>query len=105
MIDAGPHGSDIPEEVRSLFWDADIDEGVIARSPAYIIERVLEEGSPLAIRWLRRRYGDGTIGDVVRRSKRLSRRTANYWGLFLRIPTAEIECLNRPSTATPEPFS
>jgi hypothetical protein len=49
---------------------------VVERSPAYVIERVLEEGGPAAIRWLRRRYGDAAIGGVVRRSRRLTRRTA-----------------------------
>lgn len=106
MTKSGPDDNTaIPEEIRLLFWDTDLDEDVIARSPAYVIERVLEEGPPAAIRWVRRRYGDAIVGEVVRKSRRIGRRTANYWGLFLEIPRAEIACLNRPSTAAPWPFS
>ncbi len=95
----------IPDEVRDLFWDADLDGSVVERSPTYVIERVLEEGGPPAIRWLRRRYGDPVIGGVVRRSRRLTRRTANFWGLFLGIPRSEIACFQKPSPDVRGPFS
>lgn len=64
-----------------LFWDTDqADPG---QHPAYIIERVLEHGRKEDAEWLFRQYDRQTIAEVVKKSRRLSPKSRNYWGIML----------------------
>ncbi|MEK7098953.1 MAG: hypothetical protein AAB916_00355 [Patescibacteria group bacterium] len=64
-----------------LFWDTDQVDPV--RHPDYVIERVLEYGRERDARWLFRRYDRHAIADVIEKSRRLSRKSKNYWGIML----------------------
>lgn len=85
----------LPPFLRPLFWDVDFDQLRMESHEGYIIERVLDYGDDEAIRWVWRTFGPSVIGDVVRRSRRISRDTASLWALALDIPRGEIRCLSR----------
>ena len=63
-----------------LFWDTDQADPV--KHSAYIIERVLEYGREEDAQWLFRRYDRQTIAEVIGKSRRLSRKSRNYWGII-----------------------
>jgi hypothetical protein len=90
----------LPEHLRSLFWDVDFDQLRVEGHERYVIERVLEYGDDEAIRWLRRTFSSSAIADTVRRSRRISRRTANLWALVLDIPRDQIRCFSKRSLVT-----
>ncbi len=97
----GEHRKDpsgLPDFLRPFFWEVDFDSLRPDDWPDYIIERLLEYGDDRAIRWVRRTFGDEQVADVVRRSRRISRKTANFWAVILGIPRQEIRCLSEPST-------
>lgn len=83
----------IPSQVRSLFWDTDPEALDPGRHPEYVLERVLERGTPEAVRWARDLFGDDRIREFLRADgpRRLSARTLNYWAL--RLDVRERECL------------
>lgn len=83
----------LPHAVRRLFWDVDITTFDPAAFPVYTIERVLELGDDEAVNWLRQTFDDGTITNVLRGSRRLTPRSANFWALIFDVPSTEIRSL------------
>jgi hypothetical protein len=94
----------LPDFLRPLFWDTDFDQLRVPGHEPYIIERVLEYGSDPAITWLWRAFGPSAIVEVVQRSRRISRRTANLWTLILDIPRDRIRCFSEHSQIIPNVF-
>lgn len=89
--------SKLPEELHKYFWDTDPTKLNLRRHRRFIIERVLEFGDEKAVRWLRQTFGDEAIKEVVCRSRRISKRTANFWRLILNIPKGQVACLSKRS--------
>jgi len=95
----------LPAFLKPYFWEVDFARLQLPEHEVYVIERLLEYGDDQAIRWLRRTFAPESIARVVRRSRRLSRNTANLWGLLLGIPREEITCLSTPSLLPRGSFS
>lgn len=87
----------LPTELHRYFWDIDPKRLNVRRFRQFVIERILEFGDEKAIRWLRQTFGDDAIKEVVCKSRRISKRTANFWRLFLDIPKGQIACLSKRS--------
>jgi hypothetical protein len=68
---------------KSLFWDADVTGLDLQQNKEYIIERVLELGDEKAVRWLFSNYLRSEIRQVLTGSRRISRKSSNYWSLIL----------------------
>jgi hypothetical protein len=80
--------------LSDLLWDTD---------PAHIdtemhwyplIERVLVFGRSTHLAWLLERFGLEALGQVVRTSRNLDRKTARYWSVRLAIPEKEVRCFS-----------
>jgi len=95
----------LPAFLRPYFWEVDFTRVRLPEHEVYVIERLLEYGDDQAIGWLRRAFAPESIARVVRRSRRLSRNTANLWSLLLGIPREEITCLSTPSLLPRGSFS
>ena len=81
---------------KNLFWDFDIRKLDADKHSHFIIERVLQYGVPQDIRWLLTNYSDKDIIEVVKKSKNIDKKTANFGAIHFDIPTKEVLCLNRP---------
>ncbi|MCD6336209.1 MAG: hypothetical protein J7M27_12940 [Candidatus Latescibacteria bacterium] len=95
----------LPAFLAPFFWEIDFARLRLAGRERYIIERLLEYGDDRAIRWLKTTFSPEAIGRVVRRSRCLSRNTANLWGLVLNIPREEMACFSTPSILPHGSFS
>ncbi len=82
----------LPECLRSLFWDTDFDRLRVPGHERYIIERVLEYGDVPEVRWMKRRFSRQQIAQVLCQSRRLSRKSADFWSFILNVPTEEVQC-------------
>lgn len=83
----------LPATVRSLFWDIDTATFNPEAFPQYTIERVLELGDERAVEWLHGVFPPETIAATLRASRRLSRRSANFWALVMEVPREEVRAL------------
>jgi len=83
----------LPPVLRPLFWDTNLEHFNPVSHPAYTIARVLEFGDEKAIAWLRDTFSETQIVEVLRTERRLSRKSANFWGLIYHIPSEEIAAL------------
>lgn len=94
----------LPRYLHHFFWDVIPRQVDLSEHSEYVIARLLEHGDLAAIQWLLRTYTKKEIAEVVRQSRQLSRKSANFWRLQLAIPKAEVYALNRPYLLSPEPF-
>jgi Family of unknown function (DUF6922) len=84
----------IPRHLRTLFWDADLDNFKPQDHPDYTIFRVLEYGDEEALAWLRQTFSKAEISRVLRTERRLSRKSATFWALVFGVPSHEVAALN-----------
>ena len=82
--------------LKSLLWDVNLSAVDGYKHKRFIIERCLKFGRPEHIQWMRNFYSDDDIIEVVKKSKVINRKTANYWAIHFKIPKKEILCFNRP---------
>lgn len=83
----------IPECLRSLFWDTNLDDFDPLAFPTYTIARILEYGDQDAVAWLRKTFSETQIVNVVRAERRLSRRSANFWALVYGVSPDQVAAL------------
>ena len=84
------------ENIRHLLWDVDRNKLDLQKHKKFIIERVLKFGTPKEVRWLLATYAEADIIQVVKSSRSLDKKTANFWAVHFAIPSEEILCLNMP---------
>ncbi len=92
----------LPECLRFLFWDTDFDRLRVPGHERYIIERVLEYGDVPEVRWMKRRFSRQQITQVLCQSRRLSRKSADFWSFILNVPTEEVQCSSASFQQQPE---
>jgi hypothetical protein len=83
----------IPECLRSLFWDTNLNDFDPLAFPTYTIGRILEYGDQDAVAWLRKTFSETQIVNVVRTERRLSRRSANFWALVYGVSPDQVAAL------------
>ena len=86
----------LPEFLRSYFWDVKFEEIEIEKNAFFIIKRVLDRGNLTDIRWLLKIYGKDEIGRVVMSTIDLARPTGNFWADMLGIDKTRVPCLQKP---------
>ncbi len=75
-----------------FFWDVKINKLNKEKNADFIIERVLEHGDLEHMNWLFANYGKEKIIKVIKTSKRISPKVANFWKIYLKIK-GKIQCL------------
>jgi hypothetical protein len=83
----------IPEYLKTLFWDTDLENFDPLCFPTYTIGHILEYGNQDAIAWLKDTFFDTQIVEVVRTERRLSRRSANFWALVYGLSPDQVAAL------------
>lgn len=86
----------LPEYLRSYFWDVAFEELEIKTHAFLVIKRVLDRGNLRDIRWLIKTYGKDAIKKVVMETKDLARPTGNFWADMLGLDKNQISCLQKP---------
>lgn len=86
----------IPEFLRSYFWDIAFEELEVKKHAFLIIKRVLDRGNFRDIRWLVTVYGKEAIKKVVMSTRDLARPTGNFWADILALDKHQVRCLRKP---------
>lgn len=86
----------IPQHLRPLFWDVNLDNFNPTASPEYTIARILEYGDERAVAWMKETFSEAEIKRVICTERRLSRKSANFWALVYGIAFHEVAAL-RPA--------
>ena len=83
----------VPQHVRLMFWDANLDELDPTAYPFYAIERVLEYGGEEAVGWMRRTFTEEQILDVLRTDRRLTPLSATFWSVIFGVRAPDVAAL------------
>jgi len=74
---------ELPGFLRPFFWDVDFRTLLTDESSYFIISRLMEHGDEAAMSFLLKTYNSEAMIDVLRTSRVLSRRSRNFWKIFL----------------------
>ncbi len=89
VMNDNPHdNSGLPEFLRPLFWEYDLNKIDLCRHADSIMHRIMERGDWQAMRWLRNAYSNGRIVSFLERrgKKVLPPRELNFWAFVSGIP-------------------
>jgi hypothetical protein len=84
------------EIIESLFWDVDFCTLDLKKYKNFVIERLLQFGRPEHVRWVLDFYEKEDIVETIKKSRKISKKTANFWALHYEISREEIKCFNMP---------
>ena len=73
----------LAEHLRPFFWDTDLSKINTDKNKQFIIERILELGDAKAIQWLFSNFSQDDIKIALKKSKRISKKSLNFWSIVL----------------------
>jgi len=82
----------LPKRFAKYFWDVDPQKIDIKKYPQYVLERLLQFGDLAAVKWGLNQFGKDKLIEVVKTSRQINRKTANFWQTIYNIPKKEILC-------------
>ena len=71
------------KNLQPFFWETDLSKISIERNKQHIIERILEFGDRDAVQWLFSKFSLSEIKTTLEISKRISKKSKNFWLIFL----------------------
>jgi len=83
----------LPNFLKKYFWDVDFLELKKENHSRFIIERILEFGDQKAVKWMMKNFGLEEIKKVLRQSRNLSTKSANFWRFIFNVRRDRILCL------------
>ncbi|MFH1537271.1 MAG: hypothetical protein ABID45_04740 [Patescibacteria group bacterium] len=86
-----------PLFIKQYFWDINWIDFSPQKYPDFTIERILENGDVKSVEWLKNNFSTQRIKKIIKDSRRLSPKSATYWGLVYNINSNNISCLKKPS--------
>jgi len=72
----------LPPSFKKYFWDCDFERLTLEEYPKFIMERILSLGNRHAIQWLFRHFSEQQIREISLTSRRLDKRTSNFWRIY-----------------------
>lgn len=86
----------IPSNIKIYLWDVKFETLDIKKHSGFVIERVLEYGDKESFSWLLKTYDKENILQVLRKSKRISPKTGNFYAMYFGVPKSEFLCIRKP---------
>lgn len=86
----------VPEFLRTYFWDVRFDLLDLKKSRTFILKRVLDRGNTKTLGWIRQNYTNQEIKKLLLTSRDISPKTANFWALLLGVDKKKVVCLQKP---------
>lgn len=83
---------EIPEYIKVVLWDVDTKELDLKKHWFFIIERIMVYGNENDVRWMLATFSKEQLIEVVKNSRNLDRKTANFWALWFGIDKEEVRC-------------
>jgi hypothetical protein len=85
----------LPKEFKRYFWDVDLEKVFLDKHAAFIIERLLEYGDLSELEWVNKNYSPEVIVETVKKSRRISPKTGNFYAIYYGIPKEDLICMKK----------
>ena|SRR3989344_3970812 len=82
----------VPPQFHKYFWDVD-PQNLTKEHKEQIIARLLEYGNSEAIFWCKEQFGEAKIKQILKTSRNLSKKSANFWTILFDISPQDVLCL------------
>ena len=83
---------EIPEYIKMVLLDVDTEELDLKKHWFFVIERIMDYGNENDVQWMLGTFSKEQLIEVVKKSRNLNRKTANFWVLWFGIDREEIRC-------------
>lgn len=83
----------LPKSCHRFFWDIAAAKLNPAKFPKYTTERLLEYGDQKAVAWMQKSFTKKQIIEVLKNSRNLSAKSANFWAVIYNVPKDQVRCL------------
>lgn len=93
------------EHIIKYFWEHDENDIDPQEHWFIVLERLIEYGDIESIKWAIDYYESSQFIEVLRSSRRLSRKSATMWQNYFNLSKEEVKCLNISCQPTDIPFS
>lgn len=80
----------LPASLRHYFWDTDAASLDYLKHPKYVAERLLAMGDLDSWQWLGRNYSQAELIEIIKSSRQLSKKDANFYSLIFNLPKKEL---------------
>lgn len=87
----------LPQFLQPLFWEFDITKFDKNQSKWTIIERIINHGSAVHLKWLFDTYTLAEIGEHITKNYNLSVYAVKLWASVLNINPDQCKCMRKPS--------
>jgi hypothetical protein len=88
----------LPDYITKYLWDVNADNISPTTHGEFIIERILEYGDTDSLKWIEKTYEKSKIIEVLKKSKKISPKTGNFYALYFNISKEELLCIRKPFT-------
>ena len=85
----------LPKFLHKYFWEVKVDQINPADSTSYIINRLLDRGSLLAIKWVFDNFPKSLIKETIKNRRDWQKHSIYFWTAYLNLPQREVKCLNK----------
>lgn len=85
----------LPKKLYKYFWDVDAEKVNPSQKPTYVIERLLEYGDEKSLSWMSKNFKTKLLKNVLKKSRQLSIKTANFFSHLFRVSPKDILCLQK----------
>lgn len=85
----------LSSSLNRFFWDVNPAQLNLDQHASFIIERILEYGDIPAFTWLREKYTQEQLIKILKTTRSLSKRSANFWSLYYHLNPAEVPCIQK----------
>ena len=86
----------IPSSFHQFFWDTDPKTIDLKKHQNYIIARLLDKGNWQAVKWIKSKYSNKNIKQVILQNKGLMPPTVYFWANYLNFSPQQAACLQTP---------
>lgn len=94
----------LEKHIIKYFWEYDKNAIDPQEHWFFVLERLMEYGDVKAMKWAVDFYESSQFIEVLRNSRRLSRKSATMWQNYFNLPKEEVKCLNISCQPTDIPF-
>lgn len=88
--------------LKNLFWDSNFEKIDYQKNASTVIERILDLGDIEQIKVMLKHYDTEKIKQVLRTSRRLTPKSANFWADYFKVRKEDVLCLSNQSSRAQE---
>ena len=96
--------TNLPDFIKKYFWDINPEELDINEDYFIILERLLNYADDKTLKLILKYYEKKKIKEVVKNSRRLNPKTANFWQKHFIIRKEDVKCIQKSYPKTGKTF-